>query len=182
MPPVPSIIGLVPAPNTARPSRPTNGSRHRPVYSRMAHIGGLCCCPPTSGSKKKSQQAELVVDTTLSTLTLSRCGSPAPAPASVNRTCSPRRSSASISIPLSPVSMLQSRNSSSEPRQKLGTWMPREANKSSTVSHADVVVSIRHRREHDHQRSLLAKPTARLECAMAGRTAVHRMHVMTEPR
>ena len=29
--PVPSIAGLVPAPNTARPSRPANGSRHRQV-------------------------------------------------------------------------------------------------------------------------------------------------------
>ena len=28
--PVPYIMGLVPAPNTARPSRPANGSRHRP--------------------------------------------------------------------------------------------------------------------------------------------------------
>ena len=33
--PVPYIMGLVPAPNTARPSRPTNGSRHRPPSSHF---------------------------------------------------------------------------------------------------------------------------------------------------
>ena len=34
--PVPSITGLVPAPNTARPSRPANGSRHRRLAEKKA--------------------------------------------------------------------------------------------------------------------------------------------------